>query len=34
VSDQHDAAVFWTYRRSTVIAELTFLGWRIDERPK
>jgi hypothetical protein len=33
VSDQHEATVFWTYRRSKIMRELRSLGWRVDERP-
>jgi hypothetical protein len=33
-NSRHDATVFWTYRRSTIITELTSLGWRVDEPPK
>ncbi len=34
VGDQHDATVFWTYRRSKIMRALASLGWTVDERPR
>jgi hypothetical protein len=33
VSDQDEASVFWTYRRSRIVRQLVHLGWTFDERP-
>jgi hypothetical protein len=30
---RQEVAVFWTFRRTTIIAELASLGWSVSERP-
>lgn len=32
VGDRDEAIVFWTYRRSRIVRQLTSLGWTVDER--